>query len=250
MRKATQNRTTHFVALFAGIVLLAVSALAAAADNDLRIPVVSVRKDADGITLKMNRGVLKLQVFSSDMIRVWYAPGDTMPASKSLAVIGKPTQAAWRMVETSTEVRLTTAELEARVNRARGAISFFDKNGKPILAEPPDGGKRLTPNRVDNLDTLRSQQAFLLPADEAIYGLGQHQQGLMNYRGSSLRLLQENREVAIPMLVSSRGYGVLWDNPAVTVVNVGANEAETIPPRQLFNDDGCMKMKAITTITK
>jgi alpha-D-xyloside xylohydrolase len=238
MRKPIQNRTTHFVALFAGIVLLAVSALAAAADNGLRIPVVSVRKDADGITLKMNPGVLKLQVFSSDIIRVWYAPGDTMPASKSLAVIGEPTQAAWRMVETSTEVRLTTAELEARVNRASGAISFFDKNGKPILAEPPDGGKLLSPNRVGNLDTLRSQQAFLLPADEAIYGLGQHQQGLMNYRGSSVRLLQENREVAVPMLVSSRGYGLLWDNPAVTIVNVGANEAETIPPRQLFSDDG------------
>src|ERR1043165_8916731 len=175
MRKPTQNLTTHCFALFAGIVLLAASALAAAADNGLRIPVISVRKDADGITLKMNPGVLKLQVFSSDMIRVWYAPGDTMPASKSLAVIGKPTQAAWRIVETSTEVRLTTAELEARVNRASGAISFFDQNGKPILAEPPDGGKLLSPNRVGGLDTLRSQQAFLLPADEAIYGLGQHQ---------------------------------------------------------------------------
>ena len=237
MRKPRQNGT-HFVALFVGIVLLAVSALTAAADNDQRIPVVSIRKDADGITLKMNPGVLKLQVFSSDVIRVWYAPGDTLPASKSLAVISKPTPAAWRMVETSTEVCLTTAELEARVNRASGVISFFDKDGKPILTEPPDGGKLLTPNRVGNLDTLRSQQAFLLPADEAIYGLGQHQQGLMNYRGSSVRLLQENREVAVPMLVSSRGYGVLWDNPAVTIVNVGANETETIPPRQLFNDNG------------
>ena len=238
MTQPTQTRITHFVALFAGVVLLAVCALAAAAENGLRIPIISVRKDADGITLKMNPGVLKLQVFSSDMIRIRYALGDTMPASKSMAVIGKPTQVAWRMVETSTEVHLTTAELEARVNRASGAISFFNKNGKPILAEPPDGGKLLTPNRVDNLNTLRSQQAFLLPADEAIYGLGQHQQGLMNYRGSTVKLLQENREVAVPMLVSSRGYGVLWDNPAVTIVSVGANEAEIIPPEQLFNEDG------------
>ena len=98
MRKPTQNRTTHSFALSAGIVLLAASAFAAAPDNGLRIPVVSVRKDADGITLRMNPGVLKLQVFSSDTIRVLYATGDTMPASKSLAVIGKPTQAAWRMV--------------------------------------------------------------------------------------------------------------------------------------------------------
>src|SRR4030095_2308819 len=152
MRKPTQNRSTHSFALFAGIVLLAASALAAAADNDLRILVVSVRKDPDGITLKMNPGALKLQVFSSDIIRVWYAPGDTMPASTSLAVIGKPTQAAWRIAATSTELRLTTAGREVRVTRASGAISFFDKNGKPILAEPQEGGKILTPNRVGNLD--------------------------------------------------------------------------------------------------
>src|SRR4030095_9602742 len=107
-----------------------------------------------------------------------------------------------------------------------------------ILAEPVDGGKLVTRNRVGNLDTLRSQQSFLLPEDEAIYGLGQHQQGLMNYRGSSVRLLQENREVAVPVLVSSGGYGVLWDNPAVTVVSVGGNEVETMPPRQLLSDDG------------
>lgn len=74
MRKPTQNRTTHFVAVFVGIVLLGVSTLASAAGNGVRIPVVSVRKDADGISLKMNPGVLKLQVFSSDIIRVRYAP--------------------------------------------------------------------------------------------------------------------------------------------------------------------------------
>jgi alpha-D-xyloside xylohydrolase len=239
MPKPTQqNRINCSFALLAGIVIFAISALLVAAQAGRRIPVVSVRKGADGITLKMNPGMLKLQVFSSDVIRVWYAPGDTLPATKSLAVIGKPTQVAWRVAETSTEVRLITAELEARVNRASGAISFFDKNGKAILAEPVDGGKLVTRNRVGNLDTLRSQQSFLLPEDEAIYGLGQHQQGLMNYRGSSVRLLQENREVAVPVLVSSGGYGVLWDNPAVTVVNVGGNEVETIPPRQLLSDDG------------
>ena len=64
MRKPKQNRTTHFVALFPAIVLLAMSALAAAGDNGLRIPVVSVRKDAEGITLKMNPGAKPLKTAS------------------------------------------------------------------------------------------------------------------------------------------------------------------------------------------
>ena len=219
-------------------IICTISALAAAADNVQRIRVVSVHRDPDGLTLKMNPGVLKLQVFSADVIRVTYAPGDTLPTAASLAVIGKPARVNWRLTQTSADVILSTAEIEARVNRASGALTFFDKNRKVVLAEPREGGKLLVPTRVANLDTLRSQQAFVLPADEAIYGLGQHQQGLMNYRGSSVRLLQENREVGVPMLVSSRGYGVLWDNPAVTVVNVGATEAETIPARNLFTDNG------------
>jgi alpha-D-xyloside xylohydrolase len=212
--------------------------LPASAANTTRIPVVSVHKDADGITLKMNPGVLKLQVFSPDVIRVLYMQGDSLPPDKSLAVIGKPGRARWKVSETAEEVRLRTGEIEVRVNRASGAVRFFDKSGIPVLAEPPDGGKLLAPNRVGSLNTLRSQQAFLLPSDEAIYGLGQHQEGLMNYRESNVRLLQENREVAVPMLVSSRGYGVLWDNPAVTVVSVGGGKDETVPATQLFTDDG------------
>jgi len=199
---------------------------------------MSVHKDSDGVTLKMNPGVLKLQVFSPDVIRIVYAAGDALPSKTSLAVIGKPGQVAWKLADTKSAVRLLTSEVEVRVDRATGAVVFFDKKGTPVLAEPAGGGKSLTPNRVGELETLRSQQSFALPTDEAIYGLGQHQEGLMNYQGASVRLLQANREVGVPMLVSSRGYGVLWDNPAVTVVNVGATEAEVVPSELLFSDDG------------
>src|SRR5690242_5220817 len=100
------------------------------------------------------------------------------------------------------------------------------------------GGKSLAPDEVGGINTLRSTDEFVLAPDEAIYGLGQHQQGVMNYRGHSVRLLQENREVAVPVLVSSLGYGVLWDNPAVTEVNVGVGRDKTIPSMQLFDENG------------
>ncbi len=78
----------------------------------------------------------------------------------------------------------------------------------------------------------------MLAPDEAIYGLGQHQQSVMNHRGAEVLLLQKNREVAVPVLVSSRGYGVLWDNPAVTDVSVGAGDEQTIPAAQLYTEEG------------
>ncbi len=215
-----------------------VNVLPASAANPLPTPVASMHRDSDGITLKMGPGILKLQVFSPDVVRVVYAPGDSLPTIGSLAVIAKPSPVRWNVSESADEIRLRTDEIEVRVNRASGAIGFFDKSGKSLLAEPPGGGKLLTPNTVGTLDTLRSLQAFLLPPDEAIYGLGQHQEGLMNYREASVLLRQENREVAVPMLVSSRGYGVLWDNPALTVVNMGAGTDEAIPAAQLYTDDG------------
>ncbi|HUB27734.1 MAG TPA: glycoside hydrolase family 31 protein, partial [Tepidisphaeraceae bacterium] len=66
----------------------------------------------------------------------------------------------------------------------------------------------------------RVQQTFRITGDEGIYGLGQHQAGLMNYRGSIVHLEQANMDVAVPMLLSSAGYGVLWDNPSITDVDV------------------------------
>ena len=59
-------------------------------------------------------------------------------------------------------------------------------------------------------------QQFSSPADEALYGLGQHQQGIMNYKNSNITLYQNNTEVFIPFLVSNKNYGILWDNYSIT----------------------------------
>jgi alpha-D-xyloside xylohydrolase len=186
------------------------------------VAVLSVHKNSDGVTLQMKPGVLRLEVFSPRIIRVTYGLENSLPPDKSLAVIGKPERANWKLAESADEISLRTDEIETRINRASGAIEFFDKNGNLLLAEKSVGGRSLTPAHVGGIDTLRSEQEFALAPDEAIYGLGQHAQGLMNYRRASVHLQQRNpTESAVPVLVSSRSYGVLWDNPAITDVDVG-----------------------------
>ena len=59
-----------------------------------------------------------------------------------------------------------------------------------------------------------------------IYGLGQHQNGLLDYSGSTVHLQQKNRDVAVPMMVTPSGFGILWNNASITDVDVakpGAN---------------------------
>jgi alpha-D-xyloside xylohydrolase len=67
----------------------------------------------------------------------------------------------------------------------------------------------------------RIEQKFRAYAGERIYGLGQHQHGRLDQKGVVLDLVQRNTEVSIPFLVSSRGYGLLWNNPGVGRVELG-----------------------------
>ena len=175
------------------VLICAVCGLAAQAFATI-INVTAVRKDANGVTLQMNPGVLRLEVFSPRIIRVTYTPQAAVPDSTSLAVIAKPQRTKWDWREKKDEIILRTDEIQARVNRATGAVSFFDKNGAPMLAENPDGGKSLTPNRINGIDTLRSRQEFVLAPQEAVYGLGQHANGLMNYCGATVHLQQQNQQ--------------------------------------------------------
>ena len=195
------------------------------------IPVISVKKESHGIILQMRPGVMRLEVYSPRTIRVTYALQDKLPDVSSLAVIAKPQRAAWNVSQNGDEIVLRTDEIQVHVQRATGSISFCDNSGAVILRENPDGGKSLTAAQVGQTSTLRSRQEFLLAPGEALYGLGQHPNGLMNYRGATVHLQQENpTESAVPVLVSSRGYGLFWDNPAITDVSIGGGTEPGIPP--------------------
>ena len=61
--------------------------------------------------------------------------------------------------------------------------------------------------------------AFSSPQDECLFGLGQFQDGFSNVRGLSRRLTQVNTQISIPMLLSSKGYGILWNNYGLTEFN-------------------------------
>ncbi|MGA8493188.1 MAG: PA14 domain-containing protein, partial [Terriglobales bacterium] len=224
---------------FLNTVLIYVVCFSAARTCAAPIAVAGVKTDANGVTLQMNPGVMRLVVYSPRIIRVTYAAQDPLPTSASLAVISEPERAKWKLSDTTGEIILRTDEIQARVNRATGAVSFFDKNGAPMLAENPDGGKSLTPNRINGMDSLRSRQEFVLAPEEAIYGLGQHPDGRMNYCGTTVHLQQQNpTESAVPVLVSSRGYGIFWDNPSITDVSVGAGAEQVISAAQLCTETG------------
>jgi alpha-D-xyloside xylohydrolase len=104
---------------------------------------------------------------------------------------------------------VTTARMKAKVNETTGVVTFTDTNDAVILAED---SKRLTPTTVEGVNTLSVQTVFNSPANEALFGLGQHQDSVMNLKGATQHIENANTQINLPLLVSNRGYGVFWDN--------------------------------------
>ena len=73
--------------------------------------------------------------------------------------------------------------------------------------------------KISDEDVLTIQQDFKWVDGEVLYGLGQFQNGIMNWRGSKIELYQQNKVAVSPMLVSTNGYGILWDNYSYTIFN-------------------------------
>lgn len=189
--------------------------------------VLKVQKQPDGILLTLQPGAMQLQVWSDLIIRVTHTTASELASRKSLSVIAKPESTVWTMKESSGSVLLETDTLRVRVDKKTGAVSFLDRTGRVVLEESVAGSPSVS-NTITETNSADVHDEFVLQPDEQIYGLGQHQNGLMSYRGSTVKLLQKNREVAIPVLVSSRGYGLLWDNPAVTDVGIGVPGKESV----------------------
>ena len=80
-------------------------------------------------------------------------------------------------------------------------------------------GKAIFTAKAHQLVGSEATLTFDSPKDECLFGLGQFQDGYSNVCGLSRRLTQVNTQISIPMLISSKGYGVLWNNYGLTEFN-------------------------------
>lgn len=191
----------------------------------------------DGVVIPVAGGLLEIQVVAPDVIRVAFAPDSAFFARKSLAAGERVRQRVpFKVERAADEIRIETSRLSVRVSRATGAVAFYDSAGKQILAEAP-GGRTLMPAEVMGERTNHVRQAWEANPGEALFGLGQHQEGLMDLKGYDLDLWQHNTSEFVPVLVSSRGYGIFWDNTSFTRFG-DLRPFVPIPAAQLRDRDG------------
>jgi alpha-D-xyloside xylohydrolase len=176
-------------------------------------PVQKIQQQADGVLFSMGTGTLKLQVCSDSIIHVLYSPTASFLKRTDFVVLKESwPPVKWTMQSSDDTVALSTALLKVTVTRKDGAITYSEIGGGQLAQEAT---RKLSAEKVNGEDTYRAESFFTIyGSHEGLYGLGQHQAGVWNYRGESVDISQDNSNISVPLMLSSKGYGIFWNSTA------------------------------------
>lgn len=187
---------------------------------------------------------MHIALCASGIARIRYTLDSSFSDKPSLMVVNRPNRkdVSWNLADHSEYLEITSDFLVIRVNKATCAFSYWDRSGKLLTQEPERGGKTLertevyrtafdhameveTDRGADGLRVRAEEQSryvdrwayhtkleFEWQKDEALYGLGSHEEGMLNLRGKHQFLYQQNMKAVVPAFLSTRGYGVLVDS--------------------------------------
>ena len=162
------------------------------------------------ITVTHDGGRTRVEAWSDNIFRVTSVPaGVPFTDGKSLMALPDRQKASTVTVRTDSTLVISTPKISASVRLDDGRVNFFRADGTPITAEHE---RTFAPINVEGTSAWTVSQSFDSPADEAFFGLGQHQADEWNYKGRNEELYQYNTKISIPFVVSSRRYGLLWDS--------------------------------------
>lgn len=202
------------------IILLSLISTVALADSPpIHTDVVLGQVQTHGaLMVRLTTGELRIKPCGGGIVRVTFATGTSIPDLSNPAIPDSVcADIPFKMQVTETEFIVSAPGVSAIVSRNSAAVTFRDDTGRTLLAETPwPFPRQLTPTVTDGMATSRASTWFALTPEESLYGLGQHQTGQLNLRNQEFELTQDNTNISIPFFLSSKGYGVLWNNGSAT----------------------------------
>ena len=110
-------------------------------------------------------------------------------------------------------------------------LAFLDADGNELFREMPQSGALKLHARhymPANLGSQMIEATFKAPEGERLYGMGEYQQDVMDLKGCMFELAHRNSQASIPFVVSSAGYGFLWNNPAIGQATFAKNRTQWV----------------------
>ncbi|MFA5044510.1 MAG: TIM-barrel domain-containing protein [Paludibacter sp.] len=175
----------------------------------------SYQKTDLGVKTTTQSYQLEVQYFSPTIVRVLKTPEGVTLEKSSLSVVKTPERTNLEITKEGNIVTLSSSSIKTVLDLMTGRVTFFDLKGNQLFTEK-DYGTQFTPTLDVKKQTFTVRQAFMLDKDEAIYGLGQQQNGKLIQREERIILKNDNMKICIPFFQSVKGYGVFWDNYAAT----------------------------------
>ncbi len=213
--------------------VLALIALAAMGSSAMAAPLA---------LLDRNGSLVSIESYAPNIVRVTLGTDkDTVLEPPGYGISAKPDDRGWKHQATAAgdEFSSGVLSLEVKAQPRPGPPTQMQRYFAPSL--PPfslsvsrPGGARIlemnrwemAPHTVNGEKTFRVGASFVAPADEHYYGLGQNQEGILDYRGRTIDCKHfydapAGETVCVPFMVTNKGYGIIWDNPSDTVVSAG-----------------------------
>lgn len=221
--------------IFAGMTLLCLNVKGQEKESFL--------KTASGIEISIQHSLtgikkIRLEPVSPQIIHVTAITANDFPADKSLMSLMKNSaDIQFSAARDKENVVLKTAALIVEVSAETGIITYRDLNHTLLLAQSKTVDAALTPKVFNGEPSYQVSQLFDTQENEAYYGLGQHQQGFVNYKGRRVDLIQYNTEIGVPFFISNKGYGILWDNYSITRAG-DVRDYEPLSMLRLFSKTG------------
>ena len=173
------------------------------------------QKTNEGIKTTINKVDVEIQFYTASTVRIIKSPAGTSINKKSLSVIAAPQLVKLAIKEQALVLAVKSEKITVKCSLSSGAISFYSNAGMALLNESENSTSFKSFNDAGS-NTYNIEQAYVLDNEEAIYGLGQQQQGKMVQRNLKLNMVQGNTDDYIPFFQSAKGYGLFWDNYSPT----------------------------------
>lgn len=175
----------------------------------------NVERTTHGVKTSIDGHIITIDFYTPKTVRITKSAQGKSYEKKSLAVTAKPETTALNISESNASVTLKSSAVQVKLNKSNGTVQFLTAKGKNLLKEKE--AAVFTPFNDAGKATFSVEQRFQLDEDEALYGLGQLQDGKMNRRGTKRWLNQGNVEDISPLFQTTKGYGVYWDNYSSTL---------------------------------
>lgn len=205
-----------------------------------RDQITGAERIEDALQIKTLRGMLRIEPKRKDIVRIRYTRREEFLNTRGIGIDIDPVYKEWDYEEQDDKIIVRTGALYLHISKSDAAICYYDQENALLLAE-----RAKDPRELESFDSMKIKDGAKVEIeeiatadgikkrirkaekefdkqlyhtrlhldfqkDEAIYGLGQSEEGMLNLRGTTQYVHQANRKIAVPFIVSTKGYGILW----------------------------------------